>query len=120
MRRLLSIDKAIYLIFTATYHLTTTPSARVLFNVTSSAVYIYGASNGTYTLTIDPQSAQPYTQTITPQSGSKGNPSAGADARYLLWGSDQLRWDRHEVVLENKEGGLLVDLVTIAGATGEG
>lgn len=95
---------------TATYHLTSTPSTSLTFNSTTSSFTLYGASNGSYTLTIDPSAEQPFSRTY---NGSATGDLTQVAERQVLASFDNLRWDEHEFVLQNKEGGLVVDLIVV-------
>ena len=99
--------------YLATYHLTTAPNTRVTLNATTSSLTIYGASNGSFTITIDPSSTQPFTQTY---SGTTQGDLLQSGQRNILASFENLRWDKHEVVLENKNGALLVDMMMINSA----
>lgn len=100
----------------ATYHTTTVPGAKATFNFTGSSFYIYGAAgpsadNANYTLVIDRTGAQPFNQTLTARNRT-------SNERTLLFGTESLRWDWHNVEIINAGSGLTLDLIVVGGIVG--
>ncbi|KAK1926021.1 hypothetical protein DB88DRAFT_537969 [Papiliotrema laurentii] len=92
----------------ATYHYTTQVGTTVSLNFTGSGITLLGAggpSGTNYTVTLDPTSAQPFTQSYT-------TPNA-TDGRTVLFNTDGLSAGKHTLEIENLGSGLLVDLAVI-------
>jgi hypothetical protein len=73
-----------------------------------SGLWIYGAtgpSDNNYTVTIDPTSAQPFTQSYSTANETEG--------RTLLFGADNLAYAEHEVLITNEGSGLLLDMFVV-------
>ena len=64
-------------------------------------IVIYGAGTN-YTITIDPSSEQPYTETFTSRNESGRNP---------LYSSDQLTYSPHTIEITNEGESLLLDVI---------
>jgi hypothetical protein len=75
----------------------------------ATTLAIYGAGTN-YSITIDPSSSQPYTETITNKNST---------GRNLLYSSDRLFVGRHSVeVVNNGRGDLTLDLFVTAAELG--
>ncbi|KAI5450921.1 hypothetical protein NCC49_002661 [Naganishia albida] len=108
----------------ATYHQTNVPGAEARFNFTGATLDIYGFSNTSYQIIIDPSLPEPYTANITTSTGLAS--SADSESRHALFSSTslssnaQLNYAQHEVLIRNvgaKEGlGVLgLDYVVVGG-----
>lgn len=99
----------------ATYHFTSVPGAKASLNFTSTSLWIYGfvgpSSPSNYSITIDPLSAHPFSQSYSTQNTSSG--SGSGSGRTLLYGTTGLRYAEHTVEITNWGSGVGLDLVVI-------
>jgi hypothetical protein len=95
----------------ATYHFTSVPGAKASLNFTSTSLWIYGfvgpSSPSNYSITIDPLSAHPFSQSYSTQNTSSSS------GRTLLYGTTGLTYAEHTVEITNWGSGLGLDLVVI-------
>ena len=70
---------------------------------------LYGAGGpdgANYTITLDPSSAQPVVQTLSPANAT--------DGRTVLFSADGLNTNQHTVEIVNHGTGLLLDLAVVS------
>ena len=82
---------------------------RLTATAIGASIAIYGASGpdpAKYTVKIDPQLPQPFSQSFT-------TPNATGNGRTLLYSSDQLAYAPHQIQIINEGSGLLLDVIEI-------
>jgi len=70
--------------------------------IVASNIAIYGAGTS-YTITIDPSSPQPYTETV--------NGGRNETGRNVLYQTDQLTYSPHTIEITNEGDSLLLDMI---------
>ncbi|KAJ9108198.1 hypothetical protein QFC20_003561 [Naganishia adeliensis] len=104
----------------ATYHQTSIPGAEARFNFTGDTLDIYGFSNTSYQVIIDPSFPEPYTANITTNvafaSSADSQSRAALFSTTSLSSNAQLLYAPHEVLIRNLGTGVLgLDYVVVGG-----